>query len=91
MEVYYVKQVASMVAKEKILIPRLKVKDDMDLEVLIFKCMQEHGMLERISPTEDFFKEVIEYIHLKAGYLHIKQLVPEQKKEDIQKSLLFWT
>lgn len=91
MEIYYVKYIASMVAKEKILVPRLQVRNDGHLMKLILDYVREIGLGDRVALSLQFFREVVEWIHVKAGYFHIKQYLAVPEQEDIQKSLLFWT
>lgn len=95
MERYYVKQVSNMVAAHKILAPKTYVKDNTHLQDLIIDFMMKYNdgvLLRRLNPYKGFIDEVIEYINIHAGYLHIKEFI-SVRKEEKQKSLddLFWT
>lgn len=94
MEIYYVKQVASMVAVNKILNPQLHMESDRDLKRVIVQFIIDSGMNKTIHPSMRFVDEVMEYMYLKAGYLHIKEFlfyepVPKESKQ-LSLDELFW-
>ena len=78
-EWYFIKQIAGMVAVQKILAPQLHVKSKIELENLIaeFIVVDKPIIRKRLHPSMEFIQRVADYMDVKKGHLHIKQFMPD--------------